>query len=249
MSNSHLISITGAGPGDPDLLTLKALRRIEQADVILYDALLGTEILNLIRPGTKKVYAGKLYNDGQYQTERQELINQQLKQFALEGKRVVRLKAGDPFIFGRGAEEIEFCLNEKLNVEVIPGITSGFAAAANFHIPVTLRKLNSMALLYTGHLTNGTFTDAPVVADVLKTNAPVMVYMGLNNLIRLSEKLLAHGVPPETSVQIASCVGSQEQKLFSCQLGNINNFLKHNEPAMPSVIIMGTHTKPLNSFV
>ncbi|HBL76188.1 MAG: uroporphyrinogen-III C-methyltransferase [Bacteroidetes bacterium GWF2_42_66] len=249
MNNSHLISITGVGPGDPDLLTVKALRRIEQADVILYDALHGTAILNLTRPGTKKIYVGKLYNDGQRQTERQELINQQLKQFALEGNRVVRLKAGDPFIFGRGAEELEFCLNENLNVEVIPGITSGFAAAADFHIPVTLRKQNSMALLYTGHLTDGTFTDAPIVADVLKTNAPVMVYMGLNNLVHLSEELLAHGVPPETSVQIASCVGSPAQKLFSCQLGNINNFLKQNEPAMPSVIIMGTHAKPLNSFV
>ncbi len=241
----HLISITGAGPGDPELLTVKALRRIEQADVILYDALQGEEILALTKPDSIKIYAGKHYQDGQCQPERQRLINEQLKQYALEGRKVVRLKAGDPFIFGRGAEELEFCLSENLNVEVIPGITAGLAAATGFHIPLTLRGKNSMALFYTGHKQNGGLADIGIVASVLKSNAPVMVYMGLANLSLLSRELQEHGVSGHVPVQIVSCVGHSDQQIFLSTLSAISGFLESVKPPMPSVIIIGTHTRPL----
>ena len=240
---SHLISIVGAGPGDPELLTIRALRRLEQADVILYDALLGTEILELAGPRAEKIYSGKHYRDGQLQTERQEEIHRQLKQFAGEGKRVVRLKAGDPFIFGRGAEELAFCFQEKLNVEVVPGITAGLAAATCFHIPVTLRGVNSMALFYTGHKRNDGFEDIEVVASVLKTNAAVMVYMGLKNLVLLSDELIKQGLPPETTLQIVSRVGHADQQLFSSTLGNIDADLRKVDPPMPAVIIIGNHAQ------
>lgn len=245
MKNPHLISIVGAGPGDPELLTVKALRRIEQADLILYDALHGDEILELAKPDALKIYSGKCYQDGQYQTERQININNQLKQYALEGKKVVRLKAGDPFIFGRGAEELEFCLSENLNVEVVPGITAGFAAAAGFHIPLTLRGINSMALFYTGHKRNGGFDDIQVVVSVLKTNAPVLVYMGLKNLSALSEELLESKIPGETPVQLFSRMGHPDQKNYSTNLSGVDPFLQNNDPPMPAVIIIGTFAKPI----
>ena len=245
MWNDHLISIVGAGPGDPELLTLRALKRIEQADVILYDALHGEEILQLAPAATIKIYAGKHYQDGQHQTERQDKIHQQLKQFALAGKRVVRLKAGDPFIFGRGAEELQFCLNEGLNVEVVPGITAGLAAATTFHIPVTLRGVNSMALFYTGHKRNGGFEDIDTVASVLKAQAPVMLYMGLKNLESLAAELINRQVEAGMPMQIISRVGHPDQQIFSTNLSNLNFFLAENDPPMPAVIVMGSYASPV----
>lgn len=241
MLNAHLISIVGAGPGDPELLTIKALRRIEQADVILYDALHGDEILKLAQSSVQLIYAGKHYQDGQQQTERQDKIHEQLKQFALEGKRVVRLKAGDPFIFGRGAEELAFCMKEQLQVEVIPGITAGLAAATTFHIPVTLRGVNSMALFYTGHKRNGGFDDIETVVSVLKANAPVMIYMGLKNMVLLGEQLLQKGLTPDLPLQIASRVGHADQILYTTTLGGLSAFLQNNEPSMPAVILTGSY--------
>ena len=119
MTNKHLISIVGAGPGYPELLTVKAVKRIRQADLILCDALHGDEILELAEEDTLKIYAGKHYQDGQHQTERQNNIHCQMKEFADQGNRVVLLKSGDPFIFCRGAEELEFCLSQNLNVEIL----------------------------------------------------------------------------------------------------------------------------------
>lgn len=241
MGKEHLISIVGAGPGDPDLLTVKALRRIQQADIILYDALHGEAILELASEHAVKIYAGKHYQDGQHQTERQDKIHAQLKKFALEGKQVVRLKAGDPFIFGRGAEELEFCLKNELQVEVVPGITAGLAAASTFHVPVTLRGVNSMALFYTGHKRNGGFEDIDTVASVLQSNAPVIVYMGLKNLLLLASELLERGVEAEIPVQIASQVGHSNQKIYSTQLFELEKFLSQTQPPMPAVILIGSH--------
>lgn len=245
--DAHLISIVGAGPGDPELLTVRALRRMEQADVILYDALHGTDILDLAGPDTQKIYAGKHYQDGQHQTERQDKIHRQLKQFAAEGKRVVRLKAGDPFIFGRGAEELAFCLQENLRVEVVPGITAGLAAASCFHIPVTLRNVNSMALFYTGHKRNGGFENMDEVAAIIKANAPVMVYMGLKNLVLLSNELMSRHVPADVPMQIVSRAGHPDQQLFTSSLGKIESDLNRIDPPMPSVILIGTHAHQVNS--
>jgi len=246
MNLNHLISIVGAGPGDPELLTIRALHRIEQADVILYDALHGDEILKLASEKVLKIYAGKHYQDGQHQTERQDRINSQLKQFADKGKRVVRLKAGDPFIFGRGAEELEFCLSGGLNVEVVPGITAGLAAAAGFHIPVTLRGINSMALFYTGHKRGDGFADIAVVSSVLKTGAPVMIYMGLKNLTLLTDELIKLGVPEDLPLQIISRAGHPDQTICTSSLKCTAAFLAGAEPPMPAVILMGKCARQLS---
>jgi uroporphyrin-III C-methyltransferase len=145
---SSLISIVGAGPGDPELLTVKALKRIQEADCILHDALVSDEILNLARPEAQRVYVGKIYQDGQDQTDRQEWINQLIIELAAKGQKIVRLKSGDPMIFGRGAEEIRFCIENNLNYEVIPGVTSALGAASLYGIPLTERGKNSMVLFW-----------------------------------------------------------------------------------------------------
>lgn len=243
MGLSHLISIVGAGPGDPDLLTLKALKRLEKADVILYDALMDEEILKLVKSDSEKIYVGKLFKDGQNQTERQNEIHKQFLFFAKQEKRIVRLKTGDPMLFGRGAEEIRFCKLNKLNYEVIPGISAGIAGASLLEIPLTERDKNGMTLFYTGHRKNGSFSDINSVVTVLKTGSPVLVYMGLNNLPELANALLNKNVSATISIQILSKVSQANQKSYETNLGDVSNFLKLNKPETPSIIVIGEHAK------
>ena len=242
MDLSHLISIVGAGPGDPELLIVKALNRLKKADVILYDALSGDEMLNFCRPESEKIYVGKLYKDGQNQEERQNEIHSAFLKYAKENKWVVRLKAGDPMIFGRGAEEIRFCKENRLNYEVIPGITSGIAAASIFEIPLTEREKNGMTLFYTGHRVDGSFTDLNTVVNVLKSGSPVVIYMGLNNLIEFSKSILDFDVDQIMPVQILSKISQSGQKKYSTILGEVESFLAIEKPETPAITIMGKFT-------
>ncbi|WP_297089553.1 uroporphyrinogen-III C-methyltransferase [uncultured Draconibacterium sp.] len=245
MGLSHLISIVGAGPGDPELLTMKAMKRLSSADLVLYDALLGAAILDCAKPGTELVYVGKLYKDGQDQTARQNEIHQQFLKAARQGKRVVRLKAGDPFIFGRGSEEARFCKEAGLCYEVVPGVTAALAGAARFEVPVTERGKNALALFSTGHRVNGSFSDIEAVVAVLQTGSPVMVYMGLNNLVELAETLVTRGISVQTPVQLMSRIGQIDECFFSTNLGETAVFLQENSPPMPTVIVIGKHTNPV----
>jgi len=245
MDLPHLISIVGAGPGDPELLTLKAFDRLKNAGVILYDALLGEDILNLCHPDAQKIYVGKLYKDGQNQTERQNEIHGSFLRFAKENKRVVRLKAGDPMIFGRGAEEIRFCKENQLNYEVIPGITAGIAAASLFEIPLTEREKNGTTLFYTGHRVDGSFSDLNTVVETLNSNSPVIIYMGLNNLAEFSDSLLECGIDKSMPVQIVSKVSQKEQRKYSTKLGAVQNFLNVENPETPAVIFVGKYAEPV----
>ena len=242
---SHLISIVGAGPGDPDLLTVKALRCIQQADCILHDALVSREVLAVSSPDAEHIYVGKLYQDGQDQAKRQDEINTKILDLAAQGKRVVRLKSGDPMIFGRGAEEILFCLENKLNYEVIPGVTSALAAAAEFGIPMTQRGINSMTLFGTGHYQEGEFPDLPSFVSVLNSGSPVFLFMGLNKLIELAKTLITNGVDQTTCVQILSKVSQKGQQALETNLANVGSFLKSNRPAMPALIVIGKNAKKL----
>ena len=239
MDLPHLISIVGAGPGDPELLTIKAFNRLKTADVILYDALSGEELLELCNPESEKIYVGKLYKDGQNQEERQNEIHSAFLKFAKENSKVVRLKAGDPMIFGRGAEEIRFCKENQLNYEVIPGITAGIAAASIFEIPLTEREKNGMALFYTGHRIDGGFTDLNSVVQVLKSGSPVVIYMGLNNLVEFSKSLLDSEIDPATPVQILSKVSQSGQEKYSTVLGEVEQFITIEKPDTPAIIIIG----------
>ena len=241
MDLPHLISIVGGGPGDPELLTVKATKRLQTADVVLYDALLGDEILALAPPDCEKIYVGKLYRDGQNQEERQNEIHRKFTFYAEHGKNIVRLKAGDPMIFGRGAEEVRFCVENGLNYEVIPGITAALAGAARFNVAITEREKAGMALFYAAHRVDGEFSDIEALAEVLKTGSPAMIYMGLNNLLELAGTLLEKGIATTTPIQLLSRISQEKEKQYKTVLGEVNVFLAENKPESPAVIIIGQH--------
>jgi len=243
---SSLISIVGSGPGDPELLTIKALKRIQEADCILHDALVSEEILNLARPEAQRIYVGKIYQDGQDQTDRQEWINQLIIELAEKGQKVVRLKSGDPMIFGRGAEEIRFCIESGLNYEVIPGVTSALGAASLYGIPLTERGKNSMVLFGTGHYCEGDFCDLESFVSVLKSGSPIIFFMGLNKLVKLAGRLMDHGISPEMNVQILSKVSQADASSLEGKLGTIAQTLEIEKPPMPALVIIGKNVERLN---
>lgn len=243
---SSLISIVGAGPGDPELLTLKAHRRIQEADYLLHDALVSDEILNLARPEAQRIYVGKIYQDGQDQTERQEWINQLIIELAGKGQKIVRLKSGDPMIFGRGAEEIRFCIENNLNYEVIPGVTSALGAASLYGIPLTERGKNSMVLFGTGHYCDGDFCDLETFVSVLKSGSPIIFFMGLNKLVKLSGRLMDQAISPEIKVQILSKVSQPDTIAYESTLGNVAWLLETEKPPMPALVIIGQNVERLN---
>ena len=243
---AHLISIVGVGPGNPELLTVKADRRIREADCVLYDALIGPDIMALVPPETEKIYVGKLYQDGQDQTERQLEIHRKILDLIRRYDRVVRLKSGDPMIFARGCEEIRFCVEHGLNYEVVPGLTAGLAAASLFGIPLTERGVNSMVALYTGHRKEGGFTDLSAITEVLKTGSPVVVYMGLNTFGELSAELIERGISPDCPVHILCKVSHPGQEAYGTVLKHAGSFMAKVNPPMPALIIVGDHTRCLN---
>lgn len=244
---SFLISIVGAGPGDPELLTVKALKRIQDADYILHDALVSEEILELARPDAIKVYVGKIYLDGQDQTDRQENINQMILDLATRDLKVVRLKSGDPMIFGRGAEEIRFCLTYNLNYEVVPGVTSALGAASSYGIPLTERGKNSMVLFGTGTYCDGDFCDIKTFISVLQSGSPIVFFMGLSKLIKLAERLIELSVSPETKVHILSRVSQPGAQAIDGTLGNIAQLIETHQPSMPALVIIGRNAERLRS--
>ena len=245
---SSLISIVGAGPGDPELLTVKALKRIREADIILHDALVSDEILDFAGPNVSRVYVGKIYQDGQNQTGRQEWINQLLIDLSVKGQKIVRLKSGDPMIFGRGAEEIRFCIENKLNYEVIPGVTSALGAASLYGIPLTERGKNSMVLFGTGHYSEGEFQDIDTFVSVLKSGSPIILFMGLSKLVQLAGQLTGLSVPGDTSIQILSKVSQPEASVVECTLSTIWQAIETQKPLMPALIFIGKNVTRLNEL-
>lgn len=245
MDIPHLISIVGAGPGDPDLLTVKGMRRLQNADVVLYDALVGDEMLEFTKAGTVKKYVGKLCDDGQNPKTRQDGIHNEFLYWAANGKKVVRLKSGDPMIFGRGAEEIRFCKENELNYEVIPGVTAAVAGSSLFSIPLTERCKNNMVLFSCGRVGENGIPGVETVLNVLTQGCPVVLYMGLNNLLHYSKELLKNGVSGAVPVQILSKISRDDQQQYSTTVGQIREFLKENRPETPSTIIIGEHAQPI----
>ena len=194
MTTLGKVYLVGAGPGDPELLTLKAAKALRSADVVLHDELVSPEILRLIPPHAELVNVGKR---AEKESTPQAEINRLLVQYALLGFQVVRLKGGDPFIFGRGGEELEALRKAGIEVEVVPGITAALGAAATVQIPLTHRELSSTLILVTGsskqsnHITNW--------PDRLPSNATVVVYMPGRDLALLQGRLLSSGVSPAGS--------------------------------------------------
>ncbi|KKB44872.1 uroporphyrinogen-III C-methyltransferase [Bacillus thermotolerans] len=227
--------LVGAGPGDPDLITVKGLKAIQEADVILYDRLVSEELLNYAKPEAELVFCGKLPDHHFLQ---QETINYLLVKHAKKGKKVTRLKGGDPFVFGRGGEEAAFLAEHGVAFEVVPGITSGIAAPAYAGIPVTHRGHSASFAIVTGHRREGEKEELKwsALANGIDTLA---VYMGMKNLPYIQEKLLFHGKPPETPAALIHWGTTNEQRTVTGTLATIADIAKQEGITNPSMIIIG----------
>lgn len=227
--------IVGAGPGDPELITVKALRCIQKADVILYDRLVNPELLKEAKRDCQFIYCGKQPN---YHTLQQETINHLLVKYTKQGKNVVRLKGGDPFVFGRGAEEVEALLAKGLQVEVVPGITAGIAAPAYAGIPITHRELGSSFAVVTGHKPKGKPTDInwKSLASGVDTLA---IYMGITNLSYICEELMKHGKKENTPVAIIQQGTTLAQRTVTGTLSSIVSVVEKEGIQNPAMIVVG----------
>ena len=225
------IILVGAGPGDAGLLTLKGLQQIQQADVVVYDRLVSDDIMNLVRRDADRVFVGKRAG---YHCVPQEEINQILLREAQKGKRVVRLKGGDPFIFGRGGEELETLCNAGIPFSVVPGITAASGCSAYSGIPLTHRDYAQSVRLITGHLKTGGELDWENLAAEKQT---LVFYMGLNQAATIQQKLIEHGMPGEMPVAIVENGTAVTQRVIDGTLTQLGELAQQMNS--PSLIIIG----------
>ncbi|HSP85501.1 MAG TPA: siroheme synthase CysG [Psychrobacter sp.] len=228
------VYIVGAGPGDPELLTFKALRLMQQADIVYYDALVSPQVLDLCRRDADKVFVGKKRSN---HAVAQLGINELLVNSAKEGRRVVRLKGGDPFIFGRGGEEIESLRAHNIPYQVIPGITAANAAASYAGIPLTHRDHSQSVRFVTGFLKAGAPNSN--FKNFLDTDETVVFYMGLHSLPRLTEGLIDAGRSAETPIAIVSNASMSNQQVLTGTLASIVELQEKNQLPTPALLIMG----------
>ena len=234
IANQGEVYLVGAGPGDPDLLTFKALRLMQQADIALYDRLVHPSIVDLIRRDATKIYVGKERDN---HVVRQEEINELLVKYAKEGKKVLRLKGGDPFIFGRGGEEIETLADEKVAFQVVPGITSASGCSTYSGIPLTHRDYAQSCIFVTGHLKKG-----KLELDwekLIQENQTIVFYMGLVSIDIICEQLVKHGLSEMTPCALIQQGTTNTQKEFISILKDMPTVVKTKKPKAPTIFIIG----------
>ena len=233
-----IVHIVGAGPGDPDLLTFRAMRLIQDADAIFYDKLVGPEIVDYARRDAERVYVGKTKGN---HSKSQDDINALMAEAAAAGKRVVRLKGGDPFVFGRGGEEADYLRGLGHAVEVVPGITAATGCAAAADIPLTFRGVAQAVTFVTGHAADGEpDLDWAALSDPRQT---LVIYMGVSTAGTIAARLIEHGVEPARPVAVIENGTRADQKVVKGSLGALEALVQRNAIAGPAVIVVGDVVK------
>lgn len=226
------VYLVGAGPGDAELLTLRAARVLGAADVVVYDHLVSPDVLDYLPPGAERIYAGKQRND---HTMPQDEINRLLVRLARDGRRVVRLKGGDPFVFGRGGEELEALAADGVPFEVVPGVTAACGVACYAGIPLTHRDYAQSCVFVTGHLKDGS-ADLDWAA-LARPRQTVVIYMGLNALAEICAKLQAHGVAPTMPGAVVQQGTTADQRVVTGTLATLPQ--RAAALASPCLIVVG----------
>ena len=230
------VYLVGAGPGDPKLITLRAVELIKKADVVLYDRLVSKKILNMISKHTKSIYVGRAVGDD---TTHQNTTNELMVKYANLQKSVVRLKGGDPIIFGRGGEEAEFLKSFNIKYEIVPGITSGIGSATYAGIPLTHREFASSVVFVTGHEDPEKKSDVVKWKKLAKSVDTIVIMMGLSRIGIITQKLIDGGMDKNMPVAVIQNGTTPKQKMIKGTVSNISNKIKRNKIKPPTNIIIG----------
>jgi uroporphyrin-III C-methyltransferase len=239
------IFICGAGPGDPKLLTIRALDLINESDVILYDRLIGKDIIKLFPEQTEKVYVGRSICDP---TTHQNKTNELMLEYSKKGKKVLRLKGGDPFIFGRGGEEAEFLKSNNILFEIIPGITSGMGAATYSGIPLTHRNYSSSVAFVTGHEDPEKKTPIVKWEKLFDAVDTLVIYMGTEKLEIIIEKIRKGNISGNTKAAVIENCTLKNQRIIIGEIDNIVKKSKYENIKPPAIVIIG-NTVNLNETI
>ena len=230
------VFIVGAGPGDPKLITLKAVESIKSADIVLYDRLVSKKIVAMIPKRAEKMYVGRDVGDDY---KHQDTTNDMMVKFAKQNKNVVRLKGGDPFIFGRGGEEAEFLRQHNVKYEIIPGITSGIGSAEYSGIPLTHRKYASSVVFVTGHEDAKKSEGVVEWKKLAKAVDTIVIMMGLSRLEIISKQLISGGLSKNTPVAVIQNGTTDEHRMIKGTLSNISKKVIQAKIKPPSIVVVG----------